>query len=397
MPNYKPLEQLNPFLIRDLSKCILCGKCIRADHELVVAGAIDYNLRGFKTRPATIYDLPLERSDCTFCGTCVSMCPTGALTAKNTLYVGTPERHEVTTCGFCGVGCSIVMGVVDDKVIETNPSNLQGSVNRATLCVRGHFAHDFLNAKKRLTQPMIRKEGELISISWDEALDHIAKRLGEIKKNFGPQSIGFLGSSKCTNEENYLFQKIARALVETNNVDNGGYLSGRSVLSLIDERTGGGWRVSPLSSLEKAESILVMGANPSHSAPVVSYYLKRAAKRGIPLIVVDPRRTDLVPFSSVWLRITPDRDVELIDSLAALLWKQFAHDTNFIDRFTEGLTQYTDGLSSFNVERLCLAAGIDMTSVENAADLLAGKKIAFVVGHGIFQQRNGPSTLRNNI
>ncbi|MBW1849884.1 MAG: molybdopterin-dependent oxidoreductase [Deltaproteobacteria bacterium] len=389
MPNYKPLEHANPFITRDLSKCILCGKCIRADHELVWAGAIDYNFRGFKSRPFTVHDAALEHSGCTFCGTCVSICPTGALAPKNTRHAGSPERESLSVCGFCGVGCSLYMGVVDNQIVETNPSHLEDSVNGATLCVRGHFAHDFLNVKERLTQPMIRSEDEWVSASWDEALDRIASRFGDIKKNFGPQSVGFLGSSKCTNEENYLLQKIARTLLETNNVDNGGSLFGRSALSLVDTRIGGGWRVSPLSNLEKAESIFVIGANPGHSAPVVGYYLKRAAKKGIPLIVVDPRKTDLVPFSNCWLRISPERDVELINCLAALLWKQFGHNTSFIDRFTENFSAYSDGLSLFNLERLCVEAGSDMTLLEHAADLLKGKKIAFVVGHGILQQRNG--------
>ena len=393
MPNYKQLEVENPFIVRDLSKCILCGKCIRADHELVVVGAIDYNLRGFKSRPATLYDLALEHSNCTFCGTCVSICPTGALAVRDTRYVGTPEREEYTTCGFCGVGCSLLMGVFDDRVVEINPGDLHGSVNGATLCVRGHFAHDFLNARARLTQPMIRKGDQLEPVSWDEALSTIAKRLGDIKKNDGPQSIGLFGSSKCTNEENYLFQKMARAILGTNNVDNGGYLAGRSALRVIHERTDGGCRINPIDNLCGAESILVLGANPAQSAPVLSYAIKRAAKGGTPLIVVDPRKTDLTPLSSLWVTISPNKDCEWINSLAAILWKKFGHDTAFIERFTEGFDLYSDALSSFNPERLCLAAGTDMASLERAAGLLKGKKIALIVGHGITQQRGGARTM----
>jgi len=317
------------------------------------------------------------------------MCPTGALMAKNTRYVGSPQKESQTICGFCGVGCSLEMGSSNGQVVEINPAYEENSANRSALCVRGHFAHDFLNVKERLTQPMIRQEEEMTPVSWDEALDHVAERLADLKKNFGPHSIGFLGSSKCTNEENYLFQKIARVLIETNNIDNGGYLAGRSVVGLIDECTGGGWRVSPLSSIEKAESIFVLGADPGHSLPVVSYYIKRAAKRGIPLIVADPRKTDLARISSVWLSIQPDKDVELVNCLAARLWKKFSHDSNFIERFTDGISQYTDGLSSFNAERLCVEAGIDMVSLEKATRMLAGKKIALVIGHGILQQRNG--------
>ena len=393
MTNYKTLEQANPFIIRDLSKCILCGKCIRADHELAVVGAIDYNHRGFKSRPATAYDLGLEQSDCTFCGTCVSMCPTGALAAQNTCYVGTPEKESYTFCGFCGVGCSLAMGVADKQIVEVNPSHLRGTVNGATLCVRGHFGHDFLNASERLINPLIRKNGELISVSWDEALAVTANRLVEIKQKNGPQSVALLGSSKCTNEENYLFQKIARVILETNNIDNSGYASGRHILSLIDERTDGGCRIHPLAGLEKAEAVLVLGANPDQSAPVVSYYLKRAAKKGTPLIVADPRQTDLVKFSSIWLRVSPYRDLELVNGLAALLYLKKAHDLNFIDRFTKDFSLYCDGLSSLDIERICRIADIDMGTLEETAELLKGKKIAILVGHGILQQQYGMQSM----
>ncbi|MBW1829026.1 MAG: molybdopterin-dependent oxidoreductase [Deltaproteobacteria bacterium] len=389
MNNYKAFEQANPFITRDLSKCILCGKCIRADHELVVIGAIDYNLRGFKSRPSTVHDLGLENSSCSFCGTCISMCPTGALLPKNITHAGAPERETLSVCGFCGVGCSLQLGILDNQVVEINPSGNNDSVNKATLCVRGHFAHDFLNSAARLSQPMIRKEDELTPVSWDEALDHVAERLIDIKKRSGPMSIGFLGSSKCTNEENYLFQKIARVIIGTNNIDNGGYLTGNSIVSWLNRRTEGGWRVNPLSSLENAESIIVLGADPSHSLPVVSYYIKRAAVNGIPVIVIDPRKTDMARISSMWLSVMPDKDVELLNCLSALLWKKFAHDSNFMERCTDESKPYTDALSSFNPKRLCVESGVDMQSLEHAADLIAGKKIAFVVGQGIVQQRSG--------
>jgi len=393
MPNYKPLEQANPFIIRDLSKCILCGKCIRADHELVVVGAIDYNQRGFKSRPVALHDLGLEHSDCTFCGTCVSMCPTGALSPNNTRYVGTPQRESRSICGFCGVGCSLSMGVVDEQVIEVNPSHISDTVNGATLCVRGHFAHDFLNASERLRSPLIRKDGELVSASWGETLEVVARRLLEIKRENGPQNVAFLGSSKCTNEENYLFQKIARVVLETNNVDNGGYVSGQSLLNLIDEKTDGGYRIQPLARLEKEDAIFVLGADPNHSVPVVSYYLKRAAKKGIPLIVADPRRTELVDFSSIWLRVFPGSDLELINALAMLLYQKKAYASDFIIQFTEGFDLYRRGLSSLDIDRISRVTSIDVGTIEEAAELLHGKKVAFVVGHGILQQRYGRECL----
>jgi len=398
MPNYKPFEEANPFIIRDLSKCILCGKCIRADHELVVVGAIDYNLRGFSSRPATAHELGLEQSSCTFCGTCVSMCPTGALSAKNTRYVGTPERETVSICGFCSVGCSLAMGATDERIVDVNPAGLPDSVNKATLCVRGHFAHDFLNSPQRLISPLGRKIGEeatdeLVPLTWDEALGTITKRLLEIKSENGPQSIAFLGSSKCSNEENYLFQKIARVMIGTNNIDNGGYIFGQPLMKVLDEKTAGGYRVNRLADLENAEAILVLGADPNHSVPVVSYYLKKAAQKGIPLILVDPRKTELAAFASIWLAIKPQSDLELVNGLAALLHEQKAYDSSFVDQHTEGFSLFRYGLSSLDMDRISRVTNLGNTAINKTASLLKQKKIAVVIGHGIIQQKNALHTL----
>jgi len=400
MPNHKPLEQANPFIMRDLSKCILCGKCIRADHELVCAGAIDYNNRGFNSRPATLHELPLEKSTCTFCGTCVSICPTGALSAQ-TEFVGTPEKESTSICGFCGIGCSLELGVAADKVVDVNPSHLENSVNDATLCVRGHFAHDFLNSAQRLIKPRLRKEDELVPTSWDDALEIAAQRLLQIKEEHGPESIGFLGSSKCTNEENYLFQKIARSLIGTNNIDNGGYMYGRLFLDLVEKRTDEAGRFNffagPLSGLEQAEVIFVLGAEPAQSAPVLDYYLKRSARKGIPLIVAHPQKTDLAPTASVWLHpsrsLSPQKNnidafyLELTNILTAELVAQEATDSSFINRFTTGFDDYAAVLGRLDLAVAAQKANLETEPLRSALKILAGKRITFVVGEGLMLGR----------
>ena len=390
MPHYTRFEEANPFIIRDLTKCILCGKCIRADHEMVVVGAIEYNLRGFRSRPASAHEMPLEKSNCTFCGTCVSLCPTGALMTKNPRYAGSPQRESTTICGFCGVGCSLVVGSTEGRLVDVNPSHSERTVNRSTLCIRGHFANDFLNAPERLSGPLIRKGEGFEKATWDDALDLVAQKLLSIKANYGPQSIAFLGSSKCSLEENYLFQKIARVLLATHNVDNGGALLGRPAWKRIAERLDGGGRIRPLSELEQAELIVVMGADPTQTVPVLGYYLKRASRiKGIPLIVADPRRTDLASFSSLWLPLKPNTDTELIHGLAALLLKRQSYDGDFVQKFTEGFAQYQESLSSLDLEKVSRDTGLDMNAMEEAAGLMEGRKIAFVIGHGISEQRHG--------
>jgi formate dehydrogenase alpha subunit len=394
MPHYTGLEEANPFIIRDLSKCILCGRCIRADHELVVVGAIDYNLRGFKSRPATVHELPLEKSNCTFCGTCVSLCPTGALMTKNRNYAGSPQHESSTICGFCGVGCTIVIGSADSRIVEVNPSHEEGTANRSTLCVKGHFAHDFLNSSQRLRRPLIRRNNELTPASWGEALDLVAERLISIRKENGPQSLAFLGSSKCTNEENYLFQKMARVIFGTNNIDNGGSIWGRRTIDTLNERFDGRERIKRLKDLERAELIFVIGADPLQSAPVAGYYLKRASRiNKIPLIAVDSRKTGLLPFASIWLQIAPQSDSALLNGLAAFLYRQKSYDIDFIKQHTDGFDLYRGDLAKIDLETVTRITGIDRGLIEKTGSLMNKKKIAFVVGHGILQQRYGDDAI----
>jgi len=237
---------------------------------------------------------------------------------------------------------------------------------------------------------LIRRDGESSPATWDEALQVVSEGLISIKRKYGPQSLAFLGSSKCTLEENYLFQKMARVTLGTNNVDNGSYGSGKAIINPINERLDGGGRITSLAGLEKAEMIFVIGANPMQSAPVVGYSLKRASRiNGIPLFVADPRKTDLVPFSSLWLPLVPHSDCELINGLAAILYKRKAYDTDFINRFTEGFDLYRDGLSSLDLKRVSRVTGLEIEMMEKAANLIGRRKIAFVIGHGILQQRYG--------
>lgn len=393
MPNYKPIEQANPFITRDLSKCILCGKCIRADHELVVVGAIDYIHRGFRSRPAASHESSLEESNCTFCGTCVSICPTGALMARQVVHVGTPQREARSICGFCGVGCAVRFGVTYDRIVEASPAGERDSANRSTLCVRGHFGIDFFHSPDRLSSPLIRKEGQLAAAPWDEALDAVAKGLLEIKRRYGPQSLAFFGSSKCTNEENYLFQKMARTLLETNNVDNGGSLWGGSASIAHLPGVEGGLSRRGLAALEGAELVMVLGADPCFSSPVLGYHLKRAARKGVPIILVDPRKTELVPFAALWLAPLPQTDLQLVNGIASLLLDFGGVDVSSLKTDTQGFAAFREALSAYDLQEVCRATGLDRSQVSRAAEWLVGKRISLVVGSGILQQRQGQKTL----
>ncbi len=228
-----------------------------------------------------------------------------------------------------------------------------------------------------------------------------------IKNQHGPNSIAFLGSSKCTNEENYLFQKIARTIIGTNNVDNGGYMSGRLFLNLVEERTDKAGRFNffagPFTGLEQAEIIFVLGAEPAQSAPVFDYYLKRSAKKDIPLIVANPRKTELTNNAAVWIHpngyqsskqnIVDTFYLELINLISAQLLAKDATDSSFISRFTSGYEEYKSELLSLGQNRSTQSANLDIKAIENAVSAFAGKKITFVVGDGLMLQRYGKETM----
>jgi len=395
MPHARTMEQANPFLVRDLTKCVLCGKCIRADHELVVVGAIDYNRRGFLSRPETVHERPLEESTCAFCGTCVSICPTGALSVKNAHFVGTPEKEKSSVCGFCGVGCSLVLGSAAGRIVEVNPADEPSTVNGPTLCLRGHFAHDYLHSENRLTTPRVRKNGELEDISWNDAVSRVAERLLEIREKHGPQSIGFLGSSKCTNEENYLFQKMARAVFRTNNLDTSGMAPARAVLEEIKGLKRGRRSTAPLKDLEKTDLLFVMGVDPSHSSPVLAYHLKRASRKGIPLVVVDPREIELARFATCRLQVRPATDALLLNGIAALL-REGVNGRRYGDGTTSlrGFAEHEKQLASLDLNEVCRLSGVGEEALERTAKLLRGKRPIFVVGRGVFHQKACRDTMK---
>lgn len=216
-----PIDISNPFIGRDYNKCILCGRCVTACNEVQRWEAIDYMGRGFATKVGTAFDRGLETSPCVFCGQCVEVCPVGALVEKQRLRKGREwELKKVdTVCSYCGVGCNLELNVKDNAIVKVT-ANRKSPVNNGRLCVKGRFGSDYVHHPDRLSQPLIRENGEFKATDWDTALNRVAEKLNEIKAQHGPDSIAFLSSAKCTNEENYLFQKFARAVVGTNNVDH---------------------------------------------------------------------------------------------------------------------------------------------------------------------------------
>jgi predicted molibdopterin-dependent oxidoreductase YjgC len=215
-------ERANPFIIRDFSRCILCGRCVKACQEIQVNNAIEF---GYKDRDLKIIakdDLELKDSDCVFCGECLQVCPVGALIPDKEFRDDRFKDTQIvrTTCAFCGVGCQMDVFVQDNKIIKIDGADINLPPNNASLCVKGRFGFDFVSSKERLTTPLIKKDGKQVKASWDEALGLVAEKLSAIKDEFGPDSLGVLTSARITNEDNYIAQKFTRAVLKTNNIDH---------------------------------------------------------------------------------------------------------------------------------------------------------------------------------
>jgi len=216
-----PMETVNPFIIRDFSRCIQCGRCVQACNDVQVNNAINFGYRGSETKIVAAGDKPLRDSDCVFCGECVQACPVGALVEKDARYKWRPRDAQKvkTTCSYCGVGCQLNMHMKDNAILKITGAE-DSPPNFGSLCVKGRFGFDFINSPDRLTTPLIKENGEFREASWDEALDKVANTLSEIKDKNGSDSIGVLTSARITNEENYIAHKFARAVLKTNNIDH---------------------------------------------------------------------------------------------------------------------------------------------------------------------------------
>jgi formate dehydrogenase alpha subunit len=389
IPRLAAIEEVNPFIERDLSRCILCAKCIRADQELVVEGAIDYIGRGFTTKPATLNDRPLEQSECTFCGSCVAICPTGALMEKTRSYHGTATKTVDTVCPFCGCGCTLHLEVKDNQIVRVKPG--ESPVNHGTLCVRGSYGYDFVHSPERLTSPLIRVDGELKEATWEEAISRVAAEFKRLKQEHGADSLAVLGSSKCTNEENYLLQRLARTTLGTNNIDNGSRLYSAASRVGLGQSIGFPGTTNSLEELEKSEVIMVIGANPPVSAPAVGYAIKRAARyKGAKLIVVDVRPTRLNPFAHIWLKPKVGTDVALLNGMDRVIIEENLFDQEFVARKTDNFDGLSQSLKSYTLKRVEAITGIPGEDVERAARIFAQAEWASIVyGNGITQNING--------
>ena len=314
-------DESNPYFTYDPSKCIVCNRCVRACEETQGTFALTISGRGFDSRVSPGQDQPFMDSDCVSCGACVEACPTATLQEKTVIQIGQPEHSVITTCAYCGVGCGFKAEMKGNTVVRMVPWK-DGKANEGHSCVKGRFAWGYATHKDRITKPMIRARitDPWREVSWDEAIQHAASEFKRIQARHGRDSVGGITSSRCTNEEVYLVQKLIRAAFGTNNVDTCARVCHSPTGYGMGQTFGTSAGTQTFKSVEQADVIVVIGANPTDAHPVFASRMKKRLREGAELVVVDPRRIDLVDAPHVRARhhlaLRPGTNVAVITAMA---------------------------------------------------------------------------------
>nr|WP_054967609.1 formate dehydrogenase subunit alpha [Alicyclobacillus ferrooxydans] len=431
----KPYEQDNshPFYRYDPDQCILCGRCVEACQNLQVSEVLSIDWE--RDRPRVIWDndVPINESSCVSCGHCVTVCPCNALMEKpmlgeagylTSIPIPTLERmihmtkeiepgygpiftvsemeaklresrieRTKTVCTYCGVGCSFDIWTKGRKILKVEPQ-MDAPANQVSTCIKGKFGWSFVNSPERIVEPLIRKGDSFVPASWDEALEYVANRLKGIKDKYGPNSIGYISSSKCTNEENYLMQKFARAVMETNNIDNCSRYCQSPATYALRATMGLGGDTGSIEDIKIADLMMVVGANPAESHPVLSTRIRRAHKKnGQKLIVADLRKNDLAHRANIWLHPNPGTDLVWLSAVTKYIIEQGWHDAAFVEQNVDGFEAYKGSLEPFTLDYAVEVTGLPREQLIETAEMIHNaKRMCIAWAMGVTQHIAGSDT-----
>jgi formate dehydrogenase major subunit len=428
------IDNSNPFYRYDPDQCILCGRCVEACQNLEVNETLSINWE--ESHPRVLWDggSPIGESSCVSCGHCVTVCPCNALMEKSMLghagfFTGLPKsaldgmievvkgiepetgygtimrvseaeeamresriRRTKTVCTYCGVGCSFDVWTKDRHILKVEP--LEGPANGISTCVKGKFVWDHINSTDRLTSPLIREGNKFREASWQEALELIARRLGEIKAKNGPDSIGLISSSKCTNEESYLMQKLARAVVGTNNIDNcSRYCQSPATVGLF-RTVGYGGDSGSITDISQADLVLIVGSNTAESHPVIATRVKRAHKlNGQKLIVSDLRENEMARRADVFLHPQPGTDLIWLSAVTRYLIDNGLAKTDFLEKWVNGFDDYRKSLEPFTLDFAAERCGLPIETLKKVAHMIAdAERVCALWAMGVTQHSQGSDT-----
>ncbi|MGH9404568.1 MAG: formate dehydrogenase subunit alpha [Terriglobia bacterium] len=428
------IDESNPFYRYDPDQCILCGRCVEACQNVQVNETL--TIRWEDERPRVLWDggAPIGESSCVSCGHCVTVCPCNALMEKSMLgHAGfltalpgpildsmikivkgiEPEtgfgpimaiseadaamrrsrvRRTKTVCTYCGVGCTFDVWTKKRHILKIEPA--EGPANGISTCIKGKFGWDYVNSRDRLTRPLIRDAGRFRESTWDEALDFVASRMKEIRTVHGPDSLAFIASSKCTNEESYLMQKLARAVVGTNNIDNCSRYCQSPATEGLFRTVGYGGDSGSIADIEKASLVIIIGSNTAESHPVLATRVKRAHKlRGQTLVVSDLREHEMARRADLFLHPRPGTDLVWLSAVSRHLIDKGLAKTEFLSQWVNGLDEYRKSLEPFTFDFAAQVTGIPADTLKRVAEMIAeSERTCILWAMGVTQHTNGSDT-----
>lgn len=428
-----PPDNSHPFYRYEPDQCILCGLCVEACQDLQVSEVLSIDWEREQPRVIWDNDVPIDQSSCVSCGHCVTVCPCNALMEKSMLgeagyMTGIPNnilepmidltkevepgykeiftisnveatmrqdriKRTKTVCTYCGVGCSFEVWTKDRDILRIQPYS-DAPVNGVSTCIKGKFGWDFINSEERLTKPLIRKGDKFYEATWDEALSLMAEKMSAIKEKEGPDAIGFIASSKCSNEENYIFQKLARSVFQTNNIDNCSRYCQTPASAGLMRTVGIGGDTGTIKDIAGADLVIVIGANPSESHPVLATRVKRAHKlHGQKLIVADLRKNELADRADLYIHPKPGSDLVWLSAVTKYIFDQGWEDQQFLQERVNHVEEYKASLEKFTLEYAEEKTGLSRDTLIKLAEMIHESKGTCILwAMGVTQHMGGTDT-----